>query len=177
MSITKYHKKREHSALSGCESGDRSGIRTRDPLIKSHQTIQLDQDRCDTRSPSVHDGVLRVTEQSITNHNVYMAICREHIKIGVAANTEKRISTLQSGSPFYIQLLRKYSVPKKDAKRIEGETHILLEKHHTRGEWFKCNEDTAVNAIESAIIQISGDYYLDYDIPGDLKYLQRLCRR
>ena len=66
---------------------------------------------------------------------VYVIQCRNFIKIGTTNNPQKRLSELQVGCPFKLNLLQSFAscAPKADEKRL----HDLLHKRRVRGEWFR----------------------------------------
>lgn len=57
------------------------------------------------------------------------------IKIGLAANPEKRLGTLQSGNPdrLYVRAIIRTAEPKK----LEIDLHGLFRQHRVGGEWFQ----------------------------------------
>ena len=60
------------------------------------------------------------------------------IKIGYAANPEKRMVELQVGCPFTLTLLFKLPVKsEKHAQKVEAWYHDRFHRKHIRGEWFK----------------------------------------
>lgn len=71
---------------------------------------------------------------------VYFIQCGKQggpIKIGKASDVEKRISELQTGSPFTLSLLAKIPCAgDKDAFRMEKWFHDRFHRKHIRGEWF-----------------------------------------
>jgi hypothetical protein len=59
-------------------------------------------------------------------------------KIGIAADVEQRLSTLQAATPYDLTIVAKMRVA--HATRIESFIHDLLAKHRVRGEWFRLPE-------------------------------------
>lgn len=57
-----------------------------------------------------------------------------YIKIGVASNIQKRLSSMQSSSPFKMLLLG--CIKKEDAYKYEAKVHEKYKQFRVRGEWF-----------------------------------------
>lgn len=70
----------------------------------------------------VHDG-----------HRVYFVLCGEFIKVGFSSNPYKRLSSMQTGSPFPLVMLADIPGSKDD----EQEIHRMFPDLHVRGEWFR----------------------------------------
>lgn len=70
---------------------------------------------------------------------VYVIRCQNFIKIGVADNPRKRVTELQVGCPYKLDLIQSFAskCPRGDERRL----HNLLRKHHQRGEWFKLTDN------------------------------------
>lgn len=78
------------------------------------------------------------------------AILARTIKIGISVWPEKRLSQLQTGSPFTIALTKVWGfVSEHDAKRVEGHCHEWFETRRRRrkGEWVSGR----LRDVESAI--------------------------
>jgi hypothetical protein len=58
----------------------------------------------------------------------------EYIKIGVASNIQKRLSSMQSSSPFKMLLLG--CIKKEDAYKYEAKVHEKYKQFRVREEWF-----------------------------------------
>lgn len=75
---------------------------------------------------------------------------RGPIKIGVANNPEQRISMLQTGNPYPIQLLAKIPMPSRAAAYdLESWMHEQFDLARMEGEWFdskRCNIKMALDA-------------------------------
>ena len=77
---------------------------------------------------------------------IYFAICRagknpsknDKVKIGISRNPEKRISNLQTGSPYDIFIW--YKFPVKSAKIMERNLHEKFKYFRIKGEWFKMHK-------------------------------------
>ena len=70
---------------------------------------------------------------------IYVVRCDMYVKIGIATDPHKRLSGLQTGCPYLLQLLKYW--PSPDAPTEEDEIHSLLEPYRHRGEWFKLPDD------------------------------------
>lgn len=75
------------------------------------------------------------------------------IKIGVADNPEKRMSELQTGSPYGLTLLSKIEMPSRQAAYdLECWLHKRFKSAQMNGEWFRsndCNLKSALNVWNS----------------------------
>lgn len=65
------------------------------------------------------------------------------IKIGRSRDPERRVSELQTGSPFKLKLLGRVRC-KNDfhAKQVEKAVHRIFHHCRRRGEWFKLSKQT-----------------------------------
>lgn len=70
--------------------------------------------------------------------SVYIIQCPQTklIKIGISADPLGRLSGLQTGYPFKLNLLRVIESKKYTAKRLEKILHIALIDFRLEGEWF-----------------------------------------
>jgi hypothetical protein len=59
------------------------------------------------------------------------------IKIGIASNPEKRIASIQTGSPRRLKILTYFDTPNRDiAKKFETAFHNHYQAKRLAGEWF-----------------------------------------
>jgi len=86
-------------------------------------------------------------EKKPGKHGVYLIRCKglvfDHVrvKIGVTNNPEKRIETMQTGSPLPLQLDRVvWCMGRSDAGLLERSMHQLYKKQRLHGEWFSFPE-------------------------------------
>lgn len=79
---------------------------------------------------------------------VYIVKCNEYYKIGIADDINKRLSGLQTGNPYKIELVKAYRT--RAAQTLEKMFHFALKSAslHIRGEWFKMNEATLKLIVE-----------------------------
>jgi hypothetical protein len=77
---------------------------------------------------------------------VYLLKCQDYYKIGIATDVQKRISGMQTGSPYPISLVA--SVQVDNPLSLEKELHAMYSSRHHRGEWFALTEED-VEAIRS----------------------------
>jgi hypothetical protein len=67
------------------------------------------------------------------------------IKIGIAYDVDKRIRSLQTGSPVILELVGVLTTTKFDSYAIEKEIHELAQDYRKHGEWFEeCAELWAI---------------------------------
>jgi predicted GIY-YIG superfamily endonuclease len=72
-----------------------------------------------------------------------------YFKIGVSNNLNKRLSTLQTGNPVKLYIVRYYIIY-TDANRLEKLLHNYLSEYHIRLEWF-CISVDILKDIENII--------------------------
>jgi predicted GIY-YIG superfamily endonuclease len=77
---------------------------------------------------------------------VYLLKCQDFYKIGIATDVQKRISGMQTGSPYPIVLVA--SVEVDNPLALERELHAAYEHRHHKREWFALTEED-VEAIRS----------------------------
>jgi predicted GIY-YIG superfamily endonuclease len=73
-------------------------------------------------------------------------------KIGISRTPEKRLATLQTASPYKLDMT--YLAAHSHAERVEQEAHKLLKKHRSHGEWFACAPCIAEDAVNRAAARI-----------------------
>ena len=69
---------------------------------------------------------------------VYLIKCNEWYKIGKAKNVNSRLSGLQTGSPYLLELL--HAIHCKDYTRAESYLHNVFADRRGLGEWFELTE-------------------------------------
>jgi len=79
---------------------------------------------------------------------VYLIKCLDMYKIGWSHNPQKRLESLQIGSPYKMQLLWEDTIP--NYLQIEKGLHWKFEDKWIRGEWFKLDAQD-VNFILSLV--------------------------
>ena len=81
------------------------------------------------------------------------------VKIGHANRVETRLTSLQMGNPDELRILGKVVVPWDLAAHIEKQTHVVLQHHHRRGEWFDVSAEKALQTIEAVkdAVAVSND--------------------
>jgi len=90
----------------------------------------------------LHDLMLTNTKKSSTN--VYLLESSGYVKIGIAHDIDKRLSTLIGANPNQVNKL--YSKTVINAKHIESQLHTKYAEFNHHHEWFKLN-DTQVKEI------------------------------
>ena len=70
---------------------------------------------------------------------VYLIKCNEWYKIGKAKNVNSRLSGLQTGSPYLLELL--HAIHCKDYSRAESYLHNVFADRRGLGEWFELTEN------------------------------------
>jgi hypothetical protein len=84
---------------------------------------------------------------------LYVAYCKGHAKIGLTENPRGRLSTLQVGSPFPIEMLLNAPLARDDAIQAERNTMISIAAFHSFSDWFKCPKSIALQAATTALRQ------------------------
>lgn len=69
-----------------------------------------------------------------------------YIKIGVSSNPIRRLSELQSGSPYELDIIGFAGF--SDPEQAEKALHSEFESHRVRGEWFELHHDTIGQLVE-----------------------------
>lgn len=94
---------------------------------------------------------------------VYIIKCHDLVKIGIAASVESRLSSLQTGNPYTLEVLNSFASrePELDERRL----HSRFAKYHVRGEWFRIPDRvldrlrrlTTLDRIRAQIINTEGE--------------------
>jgi hypothetical protein len=75
---------------------------------------------------------------------VYFIRCRgdkSRLKIGKAADPNRRLAELQTGCPYPMTLESKIKCrSEKHAFYVEKLAHVYFKDYRTQGEWFKCTD-------------------------------------
>lgn len=82
-----------------------------------------------------------IREQSYNKEGIYIlnATNTNRYKIGITKDFNKRLSNLQTGSPFMFEIEAFYSTNK--SRMIERLMHALLKNKNVGGEWFELTEE------------------------------------
>ena len=97
----------------------------------------------------------------------------KNIKIGVTSNITKRLSSLQCGSDYKLEV-KFLSAPVKNVLKIESAIHNEFKRENTHGEWFELNIDKAISKIKETI-KLYGK--IELLLPGDTKLIREKNRR
>jgi hypothetical protein len=77
----------------------------------------------------------------------------EYVKVGMAERVKQRVSGMQAGCPFPLEVMFTVGGLSPDGARVlEFDTHALLMPHHERGEWFRCSVGEAIAAVKYAVL-------------------------
>lgn len=79
---------------------------------------------------------------------IYLVEGSGFFKIGVTQSVRARLSSLQTGSPVALRMVRHVFV--QDCVEAERLAHGLLARFRMHGEWFRCTEEKAIAALETA---------------------------
>lgn len=89
----------------------------------------------------------KVTKNELDNFEsskcyVYILKNLSLYKIGYTSNLHKRIATIQTSSPFLIQLCKYWEFPtKQEAQKIEKRLHSQFKNKRQSGEWFSLSQE------------------------------------
>lgn len=70
---------------------------------------------------------------------VYLLKCNEFYKIGIATGLESRVSSIQTGNPYEVELI--WAAKLMDAIETEKALHQRFAGERTFREWFKLDEE------------------------------------
>lgn len=87
------------------------------------------------------------------------------VKVGVSENPLVRISQVQNGHPFKLHIIKAWQHDL--AHHVEQRAHKLLKAYRLRGEWFTVDFETAIVAVELAIIEVDAEVVPKIQAIGD----------
>lgn len=102
-------------------------------------------------SPEVVDIITtkeNLSKSFAKKSGIYILYSCGYYKIGITTNIDKRISDLQTGNPFLIQLVFFKIV--NDASALESKLHKKYKNKNVLGEWFWLNNED-IQDIRSAV--------------------------
>jgi hypothetical protein len=83
---------------------------------------------------------------------LYLISGASSVKVGIAADVDKRIVGLRKASPVPLVLEQAWAFERRQAAWLaEQATHRLLSEHRTWGEWFAVTPLVARTAIETVL--------------------------
>lgn len=75
---------------------------------------------------------------SNVGHVVYFIKCNEFTKIGYTNNIQERMTVLQVGNPYELEIVDLIECDTQlQAQQLEKELHTRYQASHIRGEWYK----------------------------------------
>lgn len=80
----------------------------------------------------------KVAEYRFQDDRIYVVRCLDFVKIGHAKNPIDRMSDLQIGNPFALELVATYP----GGGWIEWHLHKSMKAFRVRGEWFHWNDES-----------------------------------
>ena len=93
------------------------------------------------------------TNEENWRYYIYIIKCNEFYKIGIANDLDSRISSLQTGNPYILEIY--FAKKHRLAEQLEKYLHNHFIKKQISGEWFKLNENDLKEAKN--IITIYGN--------------------
>ncbi len=90
---------------------------------------KTDFERFKTPQPVVN------AQRELGESYVYLVACGDFVKIGLAADPQKRLAMMQTGNPIELTIIKVWHTltPQIDEECL----HAQYEKYRVRGEWFK----------------------------------------
>ena len=82
----------------------------------------------------VHIPEIKVIPEEKNGAYIYFITDGDYVKIGVAANVNKRLSGLQTGNVKELRVIKK--IYSNEPYETEAKLHSEYSKHHIRGEWY-----------------------------------------
>lgn len=83
---------------------------------------------------------------------VYVVVAGEVVKVGITADIDLRLRSLQTGCPWPLSLAwLSQDLPARKARAVERKAHTYLARHRTAGEWFALPAAEAVACLEYLI--------------------------
>lgn len=78
------------------------------------------------------------------------------VKVGMTEDIDTRLQNLQRASPFPLKIYhRRKTHGRQMAMLLEYVSHQILMPHRSHGEWFRCEPEAAIYAVDLAAITIS----------------------
>lgn len=78
---------------------------------------------------------------------IYVFVCAEYSKVGIAKDPIARLSTVAGSMPFDVAIWGAYRVPRDMAQIAEAFCHSKLAASHHRGEWFRVEPAIALEVV------------------------------
>jgi hypothetical protein len=83
----------------------------------------------------------------------YRDQCRQHVKIGVTKDPERRLAEIQTGQSRKIDYA--FIAPTSgDPRAVEKEAHAMLARSRLNGEWFDVPPELAIAAVTGAAAKL-----------------------
>jgi len=97
------------------------------------------------------------------NSSVYFLQSYIFTKIGHAKDVKRRVSSIQIGSPFEVNLVHTIDTPYTLSKELESDIHNAIWNYRYRGEWFVINKTCIqkINKVLKGYDNIKREQYLE----------------
>ena len=89
--------------------------------------------------------------------DLYFVACGEFIKVGIAADTSRRVQGLQLGCPYPLRLAYRRAIPGGLERQVEKLVHERLKPFAIGREWFSVTPEEAL-AAALPIIQAAANH-------------------
>lgn len=110
------------------------------PMYDNEDILFIDQ------FESTNGNELSVTDKESPSRAIYIIKADKFVKIGISNDISKRVTSLQSGCPFPINVIANINL--ENASEIEKSLHRIYRKHCVRGEWFVLSEPMIVSLLQ-----------------------------
>ena len=97
--------------------------------------------------------------------HLYVLSAHRHIKIGFSKDVKSRITSIQTGCPHRVRLIKSWRSPY--ARFIEKLAHTIFAKWRVAGEWFDLPPKVATSAID--LLVLAQPAYADHSFPQEAK--------
>ena len=86
---------------------------------------------------------------------VIRAVGHDKVKVGITADPNARLATLQTASAFPLEIAYVAAVKSNNASAIEQGAHATMNAYRREGEWFDVPVEMAVAAISAASFRLN----------------------
>lgn len=119
-----------------------------------------------------------IPEKKWNGSFVYLLKCGNFYKIGVGGNLRKRISSIQTGNPYKVELIHAWDfIEEEVAYEIEAELHKKYIKNRKQGEWFTLTNKEVKDFIEGNDLPPTRKPYVVEPNTGDTAVYKELKKQ
>jgi hypothetical protein len=105
------------------------------------------------------------TGKSSDEHPVYLYVvyCKGYAKIGLTDTPKTRLSAMQGGNPFPLEMIYSILLKRKDAVAVEAAVLLALSDAHWLGDWFKTSRSHAKYVASTVAAKVVADRAVPVD--------------